>query len=47
MYIRDYTTYSGHSTYELTYHSSNTEAKSLLEICEGNSDSYVVFFRFI
>lgn len=47
MYIRDYTTYSGHSTYELTYHSTNTEAKSLLEICEGNSDSYIVFFRFI
>lgn len=47
MYIRDYTTYSGNSTYELTYHSANTEAKSLLQICQGNSDSYVVFFRFI
>lgn len=47
MYITDYTTYSGHSTYDLTYHSTNTEHKSLLEICEGNSDSYVVFFKFI
>lgn len=47
MYIRGYTTYSGQSTYNLTYHSKNIEAKSLLEVCKDNSDSYVVFFKFI
>lgn len=47
MYIRGYKTYLGQSTYNLTYHSKNTEEKSLLEVCEGNSNSYVVFFKFI
>lgn len=43
MYISGYGTYDGYNTFMLTYHSNNTQYKSLLEIAEANPD---VVFRF-
>lgn len=43
VYISGYGTYDGHNTFMLTYHSTNTDYKSLLEIAENNPD---VVFRF-
>ena len=47
MYVTGYTTTSGNSTYTLTYHSGETLNKSLLDICNSNSNSYLVFYKVI
>ncbi len=45
MYISDYTNDGGNKTYKLTYHSTNTESKSLLDICRTYPDQYFWFFK--
>ena len=43
MYV---TGYLNNNTYLLTYHTSNTLSKSLLEICEQDPNSYYLFYIF-
>lgn len=43
LYISSYGSYNGNSTFYLTYHSTNTKSKSLLEIAANNPN---VTFRF-
>lgn len=41
MYITDYE----NSSYILTYHTANTERKSLLDLCQQYPNSYFVFYE--
>lgn len=45
MYISGYGTYDGYNTFMLTYHSNNTQYKSLLEIAEANPDAVFRFYK--
>lgn len=45
MYITDYGQYNGNTSYVLTYHSSETKAKNLLEICANLPDKYFIIYE--
>lgn len=47
MYVSGYINDGSNMTYQLTYHSVNTKAKSLLEICRANPNEYFLFFKMV
>lgn len=48
MYVTSYSTYNGHQSFALTYHSNSQVDKNLLEICQAYQNNgqnpYIVFF---
>lgn len=47
MYVSGYLNDGTNNTYLLTYHSTDTLARSLLDICRANPDEYFLFFKMI
>jgi hypothetical protein len=47
MYVTGYLNDGTNNTYLLTYHSSDTLSKSLLDICRANPDEYFLFLKMI
>lgn len=47
MYITGYLNDGTNNTYLLTYHSSDTLSRSLLDICRANPDEYFLFLKMI
>lgn len=45
MYITSYGSYNNNNSYVVTYHSTNTSAVNLLQLCAADPNSYYVFFQ--